>query len=166
HSQSCSAGERVPGESATKTSWSRCVHDFGASGDSSERQSSAHGFGRDDKIRLDAVTLAGEESTRASEAGLNFVRNEQDAMLLAKLGQHLEVARRWCDESAFSKHRLSNHRGNLLVRHHTFECVFEVTCTVQVARRVLQVVGAAIAVGKRNAVDLAGERRESGLIRM
>ena len=40
------------------------------------------------------------------------------------------------------------------------------TRAVEIARRILQVIRAAITVGERDAVNLAGERRESGFIRM
>ena len=44
------------------------------------------------------------------------------------------------------------------------EGVFEMAGTVEIARRIFQVVRAAIAVGEWNAVDLAGEGSESGFV--
>ncbi len=135
-------------------------------GDGSERQSTAQGFRGHDQVRLDAVTLAREQRAGASESGLDFVRNEEDAVLVAELNQHLEIIRRRRDESAFSEHRLGNHGRDFFVRHDALERVFEMARAVKIARRILQVVGAAIAVGKRDAIDLAGKRRESSFIRM
>ena len=64
------------------------------------------------------------------------------------------------------RYRLGDHGRHFFVRHYALECVFKMTRAVKIARRIFQVVGAAIAVGERNAIHLARKRRESGLVRM
>ena len=70
------------------------------------------------------------------------------------------------DESAFAQNRLGNHGRDIFRCDHALESVFQVARAEQIARRILQRIGAAIAVRVRNAVNIAGERREAGLIRM
>ena len=118
------------------------------------------------KIGLDAVALAGEQRAGAPEAGLHFVGDEEDAVLVAEIDQHLEIVRRRRDESAFAENRLGDHGGDFFVRDHALEGVFEMARAVEIAGRILQRIRAAIAIRERNAIDLAGKRRESGLVRM
>src|ERR1700686_545634 len=126
----------------------------------------AEGFCGNDEIGLDAVTLAGEHGTRASEAGLDFVGDEQDAVLVAEIDQDLEVIWRWRDEAAFAEYWFGNHGGNFFVGDDALEGVFEMACAVKIARGIFQVIRAAIAVSERDAIDFARKRSESGLIGM
>ena len=87
-------------------------------------------------------------------------------MLVANLHQHLEEICGRNDEAAFAQHRLGNHGSNIFGRDHALESVFQVARAVQIARRILQRIRAAIAVGVRNAVNIAGKRREAGFVRM
>ena len=166
HGQRRGAGERIAGERSAESAGAGSIHDFGAAGDRSQRQSAAQRFRGDDKIRLDAVALAGKQRAGAAETRLHFVGNKEDAVLVAEIDQHLEVIRRRRDESAFTQNWLGDHGSDFFVCHHALERVFEMTRAVKIARGIFHVIGAAIAVGERDAIHLAGKRRESGLVRM
>src|ERR1019366_3746616 len=109
---------------------------------------------------------AREQRPGASEAGLHFVGDEEHAVLVAKIDEKFEIVRRRSDESAFAQDRFGNDRRYLLVGDDALESIFEMARAVKIARGIFQIVRAAITVGERNAIDLAGERRESGLVRM
>ena len=63
------------------------------------------GLGRGDQVRLDAIMFHGEEFSGAAKAGLDFVGDQQDAMLVAKLAQahHQFLGRNV--EATFALHR-------------------------------------------------------------
>src|SRR5208337_189982 len=166
HSQCGGAGERVAGKGAAEAAGSGRIHNFCASGDSSERQTAAQRFRGNKKIRLDAIALAREKCARTSEAGLNFVGNKQNSVLVAEIDQRFEVIRRRSNESTFSQDRFGDHGGNFFVGNDAFEGVFEMARAVKIAGRIFQIVRAAITVGERDAVHLAGERREASFIGM
>jgi len=68
NSQCGSAGERITGECAAQAARTGSVHDFGAAGYGSKRESAAEGFCRHKNVGLDAVALAGEQGAGAAEA--------------------------------------------------------------------------------------------------
>src|SRR6202040_392844 len=68
HGQSGGAGQRIACECAAQTTGARSIHDFCAARDAGQRQSTSERLGGYENIRLDAVILAGEQSSRASEA--------------------------------------------------------------------------------------------------
>src|ERR1019366_8179104 len=142
------------------------VHNLGAAGNGGERQATAERFRSDDKIGLDAVTFAGEHSAGTPEARLDFVGNKKDAVLVAKIDQDFEVLRRRGDESAFAQDWLRDDRRDFFVGNHALESIFEMACAKEIARRIFQVIRAAIAVGERNAINVARKRSEAGLVRM
>ena len=80
--------------------------------------------------------------------------------------RHLEVVGRRGDEATFTQDWLGNHSCDLFVGDDAFERVFEMACAVEIAGGIFQVVGTAIAVGKWDAVNVAGEWREAGLVGM
>ena len=166
HGESGGAGKRIAGESSAEAAGSGRVHDFGAAGDGGKRQSTAQGFRSDENVGLDAVAFAGEERAGASEAGLHFIGDEENAVLVAEIDEHFEIVRRRSDESAFTQDRFGNDRGDFFIGDDALESIFEMARAVEIAGGIFQVVRAAITVGERDAVNLAGERRETGLIRM
>ena len=93
---------------------------------------------------------------------MHFVSDEENAVLAANVLQQLEVAARRNDEAAFAKNRFGDDGGDGFRSDDTLEGVFEV---------VRESFGggtffAAIRISERNAVNVAGERREAGFIRM
>ena len=85
---------------------------------------------------------------------------------MAEIDQHLEIVRRRRDESALTQHRLRNDGRDIFIGHDALERIFQMPRAEEIARRIFQVVGAAVAISERDAIDLSGKRRESGLIRM
>src|SRR5271168_4124018 len=116
---------RISPKRPAETAGSRGVHDLGAAGDGGERESSAEGLGGEDEVGLDGELLGGEEGSGAAEAGLDFVRYENDAVLLAGRVEDLEEACGRDDESAFAKHRLDDDCGDLFGGDDSGEDVFE-----------------------------------------
>ena len=80
--------------------------------------------------------------------------------------EHLEIVRRRSDESAFAENRLGNHCGYFFVGDDSLESIFEMSRAVKFARRIFQVVRAAIAIREWDAINLAGKGRETGFVGM
>ena len=78
------------------------VHDFGAAGDGGDRHAAAERFRHRDEVGLDAEVFGGEPFAGAREAGLDFVGNEEDAVLAADGVERFEVVARRDDEAAFA----------------------------------------------------------------
>src|SRR5204863_5105401 len=138
------------------------VHDFRAAGDRGDGHATAEGFRHGDQIRVDAEMFGGEPFAGAGEAGLHFVGDKENAVLAANVLQQLEVVARRNDEAAFAEDGFGDDGGDGFGSDDTLERVFEV---------VRESFGggtffAAIRISERNAVDVAGERREPGFIRM
>src|SRR6266404_8960654 len=101
------ARERISSECSTQTARSRTVHNFGAAGDRCERQSATERFGSHNQVRFNAVMLAGEHLSRAPKAGLHFVGDKQDAVLMADIHHDAEKLGRRRDEASFTENRFS-----------------------------------------------------------
>src|SRR5271165_134979 len=166
HCQSRSARQRIPRKSSAQPSWPGRIHNFGAASHRGKRQPATERLRGYEKIRFDAVALAGKQRARAPKTRLHFVGDEEDAMLVAKLNQYFEIVWRRGDKSAFPQHRLSDHGRDFFVGHHALERVFQVPRTIKITRWIRLRVRAAVAVSERDAVDLAWKRRESCLVRM
>ena len=106
--------------------------------------------------------FGGEPFAGASEAGLHFVGDEENAVLAADALQQLEIAGRRNDEAAFAENGLGDHGGDGFGSHRTLESVFEVTRESFRGGAFFGPVG----ISKRNAVDVAGKGLEAGFIRM
>ena len=85
---------------------------------------------------------------------------------MANLHQHSEEIFGWNDEAAFAQHRLGNYGSHVLRCDHALESVFKMAGAEQIARRILQRIRAAIAVGVRNAVNIARKGSEAGFVGM
>src|SRR5690242_1842053 len=84
------------------------VHDFGAAGDSGDGHAAAERFGGGDQVGLDAEMFGSEPFTSAREARLDFVGNEENAVLAADILQQLEVIARGDDKTAFAENRFGD----------------------------------------------------------
>jgi hypothetical protein len=87
-------------------------------------------------------------------------------MLVANIHQDVEELRRRRDKSAFSQYWFSDDRGNVFGGDNPLESVFQVTGAINVTGRILQRVGAAVAIPVRDAVNLSRKRCKSGFVRM
>src|SRR5712691_5839646 len=129
------------------------VHDLGAAGDRGDGHATAQGFRHGDQIRLNAEMFGGEPFAGASEAGLHFVGDEENAVVAADVLQQLEVAGRRNDEAAFAENGLGDHGGDGFGSHRTLESVFEVMRESFRGGAFFGPVG----ISERNAVDVAGK---------
>src|SRR4029077_1764449 len=77
-----------------------------------------------------------------------------------------EVVWRRSNEATFAQHRLGNDRCYFFTGDDALERVFEIAGAVEIAGWIFQVVRTAITVGERDPVNVAGEGREAGLVRM
>src|SRR6184192_1873916 len=110
--------------------------------------------------------LAGKKLSRAPEAALHFVGNEQHTVVVTDVNQNAKEFFRRNYKSALAQHWLSNDGRNFFRRDHSLECVFKMRRTKYIARWVPQRVRATVAVCIRNAVHIAGERRKPRLVGM
>src|SRR5258707_8342737 len=103
--------------------------------------------------------LEGKKLTGPSEARLDLICNEHDAMPRGDLAQRLEELRRGGQEATVALHRLDYDRsdafGSDVGREDLVQCF---KCALR--RHV------AIGIGKRRMVDLGGERAEVLLVRL
>jgi hypothetical protein len=89
--------------------------------DGRQREAARERLGRRHQVRLHAIMLHGEELAGAAEAGLDFIGDEQDAVLVAERAQlHHQFLRRDV-EAAFALHGLDDDGGHALRLHVTLE---------------------------------------------
>src|SRR5467141_1516973 len=156
------AGKRVTAEGAAKRTHAGGVHDFGAAGDRGDGHATAERLGHSDQIGLDAEMFGGEPFAGAGEAGLHFIGDEENAVFAADILEELEIIARRNDEAAFAKNGFGDDGSDGFRSDGTLEGIFEIM-RKSFGRSAFF---AAIGIGERNAVDVAGERLEAGFIRM
>src|SRR5258708_6025135 len=156
------AGSGVAAEGSAESADAGGIHDFGAAGYGGDGHATAEGFGHGDQIRLDAEVLGGEPFAGAGEAGLHFVGDEEDAVLAADILQQLEVVARGNDEATFAENGFGDHGGDGFGSDGALEGVFEMMREGFGGGSLFAAVG----IGERNTVDVAGERLEAGFIGM
>ena len=69
-----------------------------------------------DHVGTDAVVLDREHLPGSAEAGLHLVGDEQDAVLVADLGEAAEERHRRGEVAALAEHGLDDHRRGLVRR--------------------------------------------------
>src|SRR5882762_11556112 len=106
--------------------------------------------------------LRSEPFSGAADSGLDFIGDENNAVLAADVVKDAEVVPGWHDKSAFAKHRLRNHRRDRLGRDNPFEGIFQMMRKSFGGGALLSAVG----LGKWNPVNFARERCKPGFIRM
>ena len=118
------------------------------------RHSIRHAFRAGDHVRDDFPILDAEPFlSGASPAGLHFISDEQRAILLNDLEDHLEVFLRRRNKPADALNRFGDERGDVPAGPGLDE-VFHVTGAGHFAIGILQVQGATVAIrthGMRNA---------------
>ncbi len=107
------AGNRIAAESRKMIAGLEGGGDFGPGGESAQREAVGDPFRGDQNVGIDAVVLVGKHLAGAAEAGLDFVGNEQDAVLVENLLHFFEVIRRRHDDPAFAHHRLGDEGGDV-----------------------------------------------------
>jgi len=97
--------------------------------------------------------LRSEPFSGAADPGLNFIDDENNAVLAADVVKDAEVVLRGHDKSAFAKHRLGNHRRDRLGRDNPFEGIFQMMRESFGGGSLLSAVG----IGEWNPVNVARE---------
>src|SRR5450432_2011580 len=136
------------------------VHHFRATGHRRDGHPAAQRFRHGDHVRLDSEMLGGEPFPGSCKAGLHFVSDEQDAVFPADGLNRFEIVTRGNDETAFTQHRLGDHRGNGFGGNRALECIFEVMRKHFCRGTRL----AAVRIRERNTIHVAGKRLEARLI--
>ena len=112
HAKCRGAGDGIAGIGAADAARLRRIHDLGAADDAGQRKAAGQRFGDRHQIGLDAEMLHGKPFAGAPEARLDFIGDQHDAMLVAKLAQpHHQFLGRHI-KSAFALHRLDDDGGN------------------------------------------------------
>src|SRR5680860_1593853 len=108
--------------------------------------------------------LDGEHLAGTAKSGLDFIRNEVDAVLLTCFLDSWEVLGRRDNESSFTKDRLGDNRRYIVRVHVVLEGRGQQICALHVTAGVLEVQGAAVAIGVGQLVGLRCEWPESLLV--
>ena len=141
------------------------VHDFGAGDEGGERQAAGDALGYGDHVRGDAGVFDGPPLTGASHAGLDFVDDQQDAVLVADAAQFLEESRGRGKVSAFALDGFDDDGGALLGRNFGAEDpVFDVARGIAGILLGLGSGGTAIEIGIGDVHDSGNQRRETAAL--
>jgi hypothetical protein len=126
-----------------------------------DRQSRAQALRQRHDVRRHAPVLAREHAPAAADAGLHFVEDQQDAVLVAQRAQARQEAIGRHHVAALALDRFHQDRGDIRCRH----AAFEQHADVVEHRRALVVAGeqGAIGIGVRH-VRHAGHRRGEALL--
>src|SRR5690349_12829469 len=149
-------------ECSAEGTYAGSVHNFRATGDRGDGHAAAERLGHDDQVRLDSKMFAGEPLSSTRKAGLHFIGNEENSVLAADFLEKRKVLFRRNDKSAFAQYRLRDDGGDRFGRHAALESIFQMMCEGLRGCAFL----AAIRIGERYAVDVAGKRLETGFVRM
>src|SRR5580704_1036836 len=166
HGERSLASCRIASEGSAQRTGTGRVHDRGTPGNGGERQTAAQRLGHRNEIGFEAEALAGKHRSGAREAGLHFIGDQEDSVLAADVREDGKELKRRSNESTLAHDWFHDHCGYGFSGDYTLESVFDVAGAVNFTRRILQRIGTAITVGEGDAVDVAGERLESRLIRM
>ncbi|MPM64296.1 hypothetical protein SDC9_111182 [bioreactor metagenome] len=88
------------------------LHDLVGGHNTAGCQPPSHGLTDRHDVGHHIEVLAGEEFAGASVAGLDFIEDEQDALLITDLAERLDEAGRWDDVAAFALDRLHEDGGH------------------------------------------------------
>src|SRR5579863_128501 len=87
--------------------------DFGAGGEGAEGKSVGDAFGRDQDVGDDSVMLDGEHFAGAGEAGLDFVGNKEDAVLIENFLYLFKIVWRRNDDATLAHDWLGDERSHV-----------------------------------------------------
>ena len=105
-------GHGVAAIGAAQAAGGHGVHDLGPADDTGDGIAAGHGFRHGDEVRHHARMLDGEPGAGAAEARLDFIGDEQDAVLVADRAQRLPHLGRDGNVAAFAQHRFEDDRGD------------------------------------------------------
>ena len=108
------AGHRVAAVGAAQSARVDGVEQVGAAGDGGQRHAAGDALGHGDDVRDDALVVDGEPFPGAAEAGLDLVRDEDDALVLGPGGERRQEALGRDDEAALALDRFDDDRGDLV----------------------------------------------------
>ncbi len=104
--------DRAAGIRAAQAAGAGGVHDFGAAGDGCNREAAAQALGHGHQVGRDAIVFHGEQFAGTGKAGLHFVGDQQNAVLVADFAQGLHQTDRDRQEAAFALDRLDDDGGD------------------------------------------------------
>ena len=106
--------EGVAAESRAMRPRRKNIHDLLPRRENGNRQhAAAQGFAQHDTVRPDVFVLKCEPGARPAQTGLNFVKQQQDAALVAQAAQAGEPAMRRNDNAGFPLYGLDEHGGGV-----------------------------------------------------
>ena len=98
--------------------WTTCIHErlverIGCHHTTHGNRPIGDLLGKVQQVRFDAECLSARPRARAAEAGDDFVKNEQDLMLVADLPKALQIAHRRDDHASRSAKRFDDHGSDV-----------------------------------------------------
>lgn len=108
-----SASHRVTGIGTAHGARLLKVHELLAAGNAGEREAVSDAFGEDQNVGAHAGLFDKEHVTRAAHAGLYFVGDEEDVVLIADFAQTVEEGRGSRHVSAFTEDGLQDDGGGV-----------------------------------------------------
>lgn len=113
HCYRCGARDGVAAEGTAEATGLRLVHDLGAASDARERQTARDPLRGQHDVGLHPELFDREHGAGARDARLHFVRDEDDTVGAAPLGECGQVALGWHDEATLALHRLDDEAGEV-----------------------------------------------------
>ena len=157
HGERGRAGDGIAAERAAQPAHVDRVHQLGATRHAREREPAAERLPRDEQVRFYAELLDRPDRAGAAAAGLHFVVDVHDPVLVADPAQRLHELRRHRDEAALALHRLEHDARH--VRRVDVLLEEELEAGERVLRR-----DAAERVRRRGTVYVRSERAEALLV--
>ena len=170
-SQTGRAGQRIAAEGAADGTCGGGVHDLVTAGDRRNRHAAGEGLRGGHDIRGGArlgPVFGGEVLAGTAVAALDFVSDEQDAVLVADLAHGLDPLDRGGDEAAFALERLDEQTGDFIGRNALVEHLLQAVHIVGDGLRLGVALRRAIQVRVRSTGDIRRERAHTlgiGLLR-
>lgn len=152
-----STADRIAAEGGGMAA-ARPGHHFAFSDHGSQGHAAGDALGKADDIRFDVPVLHGEHAPRPAHAGLHLIGHQQHAVLVAKLPQGREKARRRNVIAAFALDRLDEDGGHFVWRSDAFQHrVFDLPDTGALRRSSAK----RTAAGKWHVMNVRHQRREA-----
>ena len=141
------------------------LHRVVAARDRAEWEPTCERLSRGHKVGFDAFVLDPEPSSGSTDAGLDLVGHEHDAVVAAVFGQPRKKTRSGDHEPAFTQHRFGHDAGDALgadLLVHVIDGVVGASFGARLGR--FSAHRATVGIGEREAVDLGGEGPEPLLV--
>ena len=109
-----SHGYRVAAVSAAMRTGRPFLHQIEAAEDARKRHTGGNSLGNGHNIGYDTGMFHSEPFSGATKSTLNFVKNKQDAVFIAKRPQTFQEGGWWHHITALTEHRLNQNGGNIM----------------------------------------------------